>query len=108
MSHAGRMLIYDADPLPDLPSPAEAALAERLGPEGIRAIDEAILHASAERFLKVARIVLDSLKAVGSSYADEPSVHLHVRRVIALTNADLLDGQGNLHEPRWGEVRRRL
>jgi len=100
------MLFFDADPLPTSPSPAEAALAGRLGPEGIRAIDEAILGASATRFLKVARIVVDSLEALGSSWEDEPCVHLHVRRVIALTDTGRLEGQGNLFKPRWSEVRR--
>lgn len=100
------MLLFDADPLPAFPSPAETALADRLGPEGIREIDEAILHASAARFLKVARIVIDSLDAVGSSWRDEPTVHLHVRRVIALAKAGRLESQGDLHRPRWSEVRR--
>jgi hypothetical protein len=90
--------------LPDAPTAEEASLTARLGPEGLRAIDTAIIQATQDRWHKVARVVSDALSAGGFPSSDD-HFDLHVRRVIALVGSGALEGKGNLRRPRWSEVR---
>jgi hypothetical protein len=101
------LLLDDDDALPHQPSSSEAALTARIGPEGLDAIDEALARHAARHWRKVARVVLDAVKASGSSLTDEPLVQLHVRRLMTLVERGVLESQGNLRRPRWSEVRLR-
>jgi hypothetical protein len=91
----------------ELPAPAsdgERVLAESLGSAGLGSIDDAIAKATQPRWLKVARVVSDAMKAGGYS-GEEPEFELHVRRVIVLVESGVLEAQGNLQRPRFSEVR---
>lgn len=90
--------------LPSAASERERALAESLGPAGLQSIDDAITKATQPRWLKVARVVSDAIRA-GGHVGDEPHFDLHVRRVIALVESGALEAQGNLRWPRFSEVR---
>lgn len=98
------LLLDDQDRLPNSPADRETRLAESLGSTGLAAIDEAIVRATTPRWSKVARVVVDAIKA-GRLSTDEEQVQLHVRRIIALVTAGRLEGQGNLYRPRFSEVR---
>jgi hypothetical protein len=99
------LLLDDDDQLSDSPTEEETLLAESLGAAGLLAIDEAIGNASSRtRWLKVARVVVDAIRAAGFS-TEEAHVQLHVRRTIALVSSGRLDAQGNVHRPRFSEVR---
>ena len=99
------LLLDDDDELPPAADEGEIVLASRLGSEGLQAIDATLTKHAQHRWLKVARIVFDALKAGGFSTSDEAHVRLHVRRVRTLVDSGVLDAQGNLHRPRWSEVR---
>jgi hypothetical protein len=75
-----------------------------LDASGLESIDAALLRAATGRWLKVARVVCDALKAGGFSTSDD-ALDLHVRRLIRLVESGRLDAQGNLRRPRWSEVR---
>src|SRR4051812_24941958 len=98
------LLLDDSDQVTALPTEGEAALTSSLGPARLAAIDEAIAKAAQPRWLKVARVVIDAIKAGGFATNDD-EVQLHVRRVIALVDAGRLEAQGNLHRPRFSEIR---
>jgi hypothetical protein len=98
------LLVHDEDRVPESPTEGEVSLAASLGEKGLAAIDAAILAATGPKFMKVARVVSDALKAGGFSTDDE-NVRVHVRRVIALVRGDKLEAQGNLLRPRFSEVR---
>jgi hypothetical protein len=98
------LLVHDEERVPDSPSVGEISLIESLGENGIAAIDEALLSIAGPKWAKVAMVVVKALKAGGFSTDDEP-VQVHVRRVVALTNAGRLEAQGNLLRPRFSEVR---
>jgi hypothetical protein len=98
------LLLDDDDQVPASPTQGEAVLADALGVAGLASVDEAIVKASQRRWLKVARVVVDAIKAGGFS-TEEEQVRLHVRRIIALVEAGTLEGQGNLRRPRFSEVR---
>jgi len=98
------LLIDDEDELLDAPNQEEKLLIEKLGLEGLRAIDESLLNYSGEKFTKVARVIIDALNA-GSFNITEESVDLHARRIILLVNAGMLEAQGNLKKPRFSEIR---
>jgi hypothetical protein len=95
----------DDDVLPASPDEQENTLALQLGVDGLESVDEAIMRHARDRWLKVARVVLDALKVGGFSAADETHVRLHVRRVIGLVDVGRLEAQGNLRRPRFSEVR---
>lgn len=99
------LLLDDDDELPATPDEAETALATQLGSDGLKAIDAALLAQAGKRWLKVARIVGDALKAGGFDPWEDAHLHLHIRRLIALVDAGALEAQGNLRKPRWSEVR---
>jgi hypothetical protein len=98
------LLLDDEDRLSDWPNEAETLLAASLGTAGLLAIDQAIVNAAQTRWLKVARVVVDAIMAAGFSM-EEAQVQLHVRRTIALVSAGRLDAQGDVHRPRFSEVR---
>jgi hypothetical protein len=98
------LLLDDDDRVPASPTEAEATLAGSLGTAGLAAVDAAIVSATGPKWLKVARVVWDAIKAGGYA-TDEEQVQLHVRRVIALVDAGKLEAQGNLYRPRFSEVR---
>ncbi len=99
------MLFFDAEDLPSEPDEAEARLSSELGNAGLQAIDDAIGRFARPRWLKVARIVVDAMKAGGFETSDDAAIHLHARRVISLVDSGALEAKGNLHRPRWSEVR---
>jgi len=90
--------------LPLTPDAEETALATRLGPAGLQAIDAALTSSARPAWLKVARVVSDALKA-GGFPTDDNYFRLHVHRVIALIEAGVLEVQGNPRWPRFSEVR---
>jgi hypothetical protein len=98
------LLVDDDEQVPESPTDREKALLDSVAPEVLLAIDEAIVAAAGSRWLKVARIVFDAIKAGGFSTVDE-QVQLHVRRMIALVRAGRLEAQGNLLRPRFSEIR---
>jgi hypothetical protein len=98
------LLLDDEDQLPASPTREETAFADALGPNGMTSIDDAIIKATRQRWLKVARVVPDAIDAGGFS-PEEERVQLHVRRIIALVEAGALEAQGNLRQPRFSEVR---
>jgi hypothetical protein len=99
------LLDDDDDEVPSQPDAAEARLFNELGDAGLRAIDDAIGKCARRAWLKVARVVIDALKAGGFGISDHASIHLHVRRVIFLVDSGVLEAKGNLRRPRWCEVR---
>ena len=80
------LLVNDEEQVPELPTDQEKALTDALTSEKLLAIDQAIVNATEQRWLKVARIVFDAIKAGGFSMVDE-QVQLHVRRIITLVRA---------------------
>jgi len=101
------LLLDDDDELPPLPDEAETMLIAQLGEEGLRAVDDALGKSARRAWLKVARVVFDALKVGGFETSDDVSIHLQVRRVIALVDAGTLEAKGDLRRPRWSEVRLR-
>lgn len=103
-SLAAMLLLDDDDDLPEEPSPEEAELAQQLGPEGLSAIDTALLACTEARQHKVAHIVLRALEACGYPFDDE-QITLHARRLVALVRAGKLEVFCNPHRPRFSEAR---
>lgn len=99
------ILLDDHDELSPSPDDEELSLVSRLGPAGLQTIDANLTRHANHHWLKVARVVVDAIKAGGFSVNDEGQVRLHVRRLIGLTEVGALDGQGDLRRPRWSEVR---
>ena len=98
------LLLDDDDELPKSPEPGELVLVARLGLDGLRAIDAALLGHARPTWLKVARVVHQALDS-GCFAIDDDIVDLHVRRVAGLVASGSLESQGNLRRPRWSEVR---
>jgi hypothetical protein len=63
--------------LPSLPDEAEARLVTQLGEKGLRDVDDALGKSARRGWLKVARVVLDALKAGGFETSDDVFIHLH-------------------------------
>jgi len=100
---AAMLLVDDDERVPDSPSEEERLLTASLGPQGLLAIDEAILAAARPVGMKVARIVIDAIEAGGHS-TEDAQVCVHVRRIVALVEAGRLVGRGNLLRPRFSEI----
>ena len=98
------LLLDDDDELPDVPHAEETALAERLGAEGLRAIDAALLECTGTVQRKVASIVARALD-VGGFPASDDYIDLHVRRLIGLAQSGKLVVFGDPRKPRWSEAR---
>ena len=99
------LLIDDDDELPSDPTEEEAKLIAALGEVGLHAIDENLVKQARRGWLKVARVISDTLRAGGFPGLDDADVQLHARRVMALVESGALEAQGNLRRPRWSEVR---
>jgi hypothetical protein len=99
------LLVDDDDLLPEVPDDAEARLVAEIGTDRLRVIDEDLRKHVRERWMKVARIVADCMRQTGFSFDDENAVRLHVRRMKALVDSGVIEGEGNLLRPRWSEVR---
>ena len=99
------LLLDDQAELSAQPDEVETALGAQLGEQGLSAIDDTLKEHTQRRWLKVARVVLDALKASGAPVSNETCIALYVRRVIALVDAGVFEAQGNLRRPRWSEVR---
>jgi len=99
------LLLDDDDELPSIPTEGEASLLAELGTTSLGRIDEALTRCARKDWLKVARIVHEAMDVGGFDHWDDPSLHLHVRRVIFLVNAGVLEAQGNLYRPRRSEAR---
>ncbi|HEV8245205.1 MAG TPA: hypothetical protein VGP93_05530 [Polyangiaceae bacterium] len=95
----------DDDELPASPDEGETALVAQLGAHALLAIDVTLKSHNQRRWLKVARVVAEALKAGGFAVWNDSHVHLHVRRVIGLVDSGSLEAKGNLLRPRWSEVR---
>ncbi len=104
--YAGVLLLDDNDQLPTVPDEVETKAATQLGADGLRAIDDALGKCAQRRWLKVARVVADALRAGGFPVSDDAYVCLHARRVISLVDSGVLEAKGDLRRPRWSEVRR--
>lgn len=98
------LLLDDEDELPATPSEGEKLLGDSLGPAGLRAIDDAVRGVVRRDWRKVAMVAVQAIDAGGHTTAED-QVQLHVRRIIALVEAGVLESQGNLRRPRFSEVR---
>jgi|SRR5262245_49753808 len=98
------LLLDDDDELPASADETEARLASQAGADGLRAIDAALTSHAQHRWLKVARVVSDAMKAGGFSFTDEDQVRLHVRRLVGLVESGALQVAGNPMRPRFSEV----
>jgi len=90
--------------LPESPDEEEAALATKLGADGLEAVDAALLKHARARYLKAARVIADAINASGVPF-DDNHFWLFARRLNLLADAGLLRARGNLHNPRRSEVR---
>jgi hypothetical protein len=100
-------LLDDDDELPPVPDEEEASLMAELGGDRLRAIDVALSSHTQTTWLKVARVVFHAVEAGEFPISGERHVRLHARRVMALVDAGVLEGPGNLLRPRWSEIRLR-
>jgi tetratricopeptide (TPR) repeat protein len=90
--------------LPESPDEDEAALAAKLGADGLEAVDAALLACMRTSYLKVARVVGEAVEASGFPM-DSKHIWLFTRRLNVLADAGVLRARGNLHNPRRSEVR---
>ena len=67
-------------------------------------IDHAILSASTEHWLKVARIIIDACNRLGLD-TDDAAFDLVLGRIQALVSVGRLVAQGDTSQPRYSEVR---
>ncbi len=97
------MSIY---PEPDEPpSPEEETAIRSLTQADLRLIDACLLKNTPERWAKVARVVLDTMKEIGDRYPGIPDV-FYPRRIKVLADAGTIEVAGNLSRMRFSEVRR--
>jgi hypothetical protein len=82
----------------------EQLLASKLGEADLREIDATILAHSADRWLKVARVVLHASEALENRFPGLTYVY-YAERLRHLVRAGHLDSQGNLLYMRFSEVR---
>jgi hypothetical protein len=71
----------------------------------LAAIDSALLTYVRGRWLKVARVVGEAIDAGEFSMRTAALLDLHVRRLIGLIEAGVLEVKGNPRRIRWSEVR---
>jgi hypothetical protein len=101
-------MIYEdqgVEGLPDEPGADEIALTEKLGPAGVNRVDACLMRLALPQWRKVALIVVKALDEGGFESSDAGAFPLHQRRLIALIESGQLEGQGDLRQPRWSEVR---
>ncbi len=99
------LLLDDDDELPESPHEEEAALAARLGAQGLAVIDQTLVRFTRTFWFKSARVVADAVQAGGFPVLDDAYVDLHVRRLVDLVRTGQLEAQGDLRKPRFSEVR---
>ncbi|MDI1447448.1 tetratricopeptide repeat protein [Polyangium sp. 6x1] len=104
-STKGNLVFEDWAVLPESPDEEESELAMEMGTAGLEAIDAMLLKYTRDRYLKAARVIIDAAQASGVPYSDETRIRLYARRLIVLANAGALEARGNLHRPRFSEVR---
>jgi hypothetical protein len=92
--------------VPETPDVDELQLTVELGEHGLRNIDDALKKAADGKFLKVARVIVNALKAL-QVRPTELYVNVCVRRVLALVDEGILETRGNVRRPRWSEARLR-
>ncbi|HVJ90912.1 MAG TPA: DUF3658 domain-containing protein [Labilithrix sp.] len=105
LRYSGNLVFENQSALPASPDEEEAALATELGAAGLEAIDAALLECTRDRYLKAARVIADAIKDSGFPL-DDNHVWLFCRRLNILADAGLVQARGNLHRPRFSEVRR--
>jgi tetratricopeptide (TPR) repeat protein len=94
----------DEPALPESPDEEEAALATKLGADGLEAVDAALLKHMRARYQKAARVIGDAIED-GGFPIDDSHVRLFARRLNVLADAGVLSARGNLHKPYRSEVR---
>ena len=98
------LLIFDEEKLPPFPDEEEQALVTKLGPEGLKRIDETIVRSVVSNHRKVARVIFDAMKAGEFTFSDA-LVYIYTRRIIEMVASGRLEAQGNLTKPRFSEIR---
>jgi hypothetical protein len=88
---------------PPLSIEEEAAVA-KLSDADLQIIDSVILANSSSRFLKVARVVISTEKALSDHYPDLSYI-FYAQRLIQLAREGRLQSQGKLEYMRFSEVR---
>ena len=92
--------------VPETPGVDELQLTVELGEHGLRNIDDALKKAADGKFLKVARIIVQALKAMQVQPTDL-YVNVCVRRILALVEEGIMETRGNVRRPRGSEARLR-
>ena len=95
---------HDLHPDPPL-TPDQVKLVEGLTDAEVKAIDEALLASTSERWRKVARVVSTVMLDFPCRVEGIPDVY-YSQRVQNLVKEGLLESQGNLSHMRYSEVRR--
>jgi hypothetical protein len=95
---------HDVTPDPPLTS-GQAKLVAELTDDDVKAIDEALLASTSDRWLKVARVVGTAMLDYPCRVASIPDVY-YSQRVQKLVSEGRLEYQGNLSYMRYSEVRR--
>ena len=85
-------------------STAERSVVKRLSDADLRVIDAAILDNSSKHWLKVARVVWHTEKALSDRYPGLSYV-FYAQRLIHLAKEGRLESQGNLRYMQFSEVR---
>jgi Protein of unknown function len=92
-------------PIPNPPLSAdETAAFERLGPEEIAAIDDAVLSCALPRWRKVAMVAGLTMEKLADRFPQFSDV-FYAERIRALADQGQLESQGNLSYMRFSEVR---
>lgn len=99
------LLLHDDDELPEVPDEHESQFAATFTVDRLRGIDATLTRCARDRWLKVARVVIDALSLAGLPKTDDRYAALHVRRVIVLVESGVLEAQGDPRRPRFSEVR---
>jgi hypothetical protein len=85
-------------------SDEEQSLAAKLTDEDLEIIDAAILASSSKHWLKVARVVWHTEKALSDRYPGLSYI-FYAQRLVRLAEHGRLESQGNLEYMRFSEVR---
>jgi tetratricopeptide (TPR) repeat protein len=101
----GMLLLDDWAELSESPDEEETTLATELGAAGLAAMDAALVKHAIDRWRKAARVIAEAVEASSFPLDDENRIRLFARRLIVLADAGALEAQGNLHWPRFSEVR---
>lgn len=105
LDYGGNLLVENRAALTEFPNDEESALAKNLGDDGLAAVDAALIKHVIDRYLKAARVIWNALEFGGHSPNDKIRIRLYARQLIALAVAGRVVAQGDLHMPRFSEVR---